>query len=451
MTTRMAGGTGSDDREDGLRDVDAVRRAVRDWIEQNFAPDLSLRGWLERLADSGWAKPTWPVDWFGKGLPTDLAAVAYAELAKAGAPGPPVGLGAMLAAPTIITHASEELKRRLVRAVLIGDHAWCQLFSEPGAGSDLAGLQARAERDGDDFVVNGQKVWTSGAQIADYGMLLARTDPDVPKHRGITYFALEMQQPGIEVRPLRQITGEGSFAEVFPPDARVPARNVIGEVNQGWNVAVSTLGFERVGLGAGSGIDARVPAPGGSRFRAQLQVSVRDFIAASRTRRTWIGTGGAAMLGRGIAPLVELARQLGRDRDPAVRQQLVRLHTLARVNAWNGLRGRASVQAGGKAGAESSIGKLMGSHIARQWRDTASEISDAHAMLAGSDGLLDGALAVQLLATPGPAIYGGTDQIQRTIIGERVLGLPAERDLSKEVPFRQLKVGTQSRDKNEAS
>jgi alkylation response protein AidB-like acyl-CoA dehydrogenase len=443
MTTPTAGGT---DHADAMLDGDAVRRAVRDWIDRHFDRDLSLRAWLERLADSGWAKPTWPVAWFGKGLPTDLAAIAYVELAKAGAPGPPAGLGPMLAAPTIIAHASDDLKRRLVRAILVGDHAWCQLFSEPGAGSDLAGLQARAERHGDEFVVNGQKVWTSGAQIADYGMLLARTDPDAPKHRGITYFALEMQQPGIEIRPLRQITGESSFAEVFMTDVRVPVRNVIGETNQGWKVAVATLGYERLGLGAGSGIDARVPAPGGSRFRSQLEVSVGDFIDATKTRRTWVGTGGAAMLGRGVAPLVELARRLGRDRDAGVRQQLVRLHTLTRVNAWNGLRGRASVQAGGKAGGETSIGKLMGSHIARQWRETASEIGGAHGMLAGQDGPLEGAVAVQMLATPGPAIYGGTDQIQRTIIGERVLGLPAEPDVSREVPFRQLKVGTQSRE-----
>src|SRR5262249_29366032 len=152
--------------------------------------------------------------------------------------------------------------------------------------------------------------------------LLARTDPDAPKHRGITYFALEMQQPGIESRPLRQITGESSFAEVFMTDVRVPVRNVIGEVDHGWKVAVATLGYERLGLGAGSGIDGRIPAPGGSRFRSQLEVSVGDFMAAARTRRTWVGTGGAAMLGRGVAPLVELARRLGRDRDAAVRQQI---------------------------------------------------------------------------------------------------------------------------------
>src|SRR5215831_19261640 len=309
----------------------SVRQEARDWIEENFDPQLSLRAWLERLADSGWACPAWPADWYGRGLAPEQAALAYEEFNRVDAPGPPAGLGVMLAAPTIIANGSDELRRTFVRAILIGDHAWCQLFSEPGAGSDLAGLQARAERHGDEFVVNGQKVWTSGAQIADYGMLLARTDSDAPKHRGITYFALEMRQPGIEIRPLRQITGESSFAEVFMTDVRVPARNVIGETNQGWKVAVATLGYERLGLGAGSGIDARVPAPGGSRFRSQLELSVGDFISATQTRRTWSGTGGAAMIGRGVEPLVELARRLGRDRDVGIRQQIVRLYTLGRL------------------------------------------------------------------------------------------------------------------------
>src|SRR5208282_5158298 len=206
-----------------MADGETVRREVRSWIDRCFDKDISLRTWLERLADSGWASPTWPVGWCGKGLSSGLATIAYDEFAKVNAPGPPAGLGTMLAAPTLIAHASDALKRRFVRAVLIGDHAWCQLFSEPGAGSDLAGLQTRAERDGDDFIVNGQKVWTSGGQIADYGMLLARTDPDLPKHRGITYFALPMNQPGVEVRPLIQMTGESGFSEVFCTDARVPA------------------------------------------------------------------------------------------------------------------------------------------------------------------------------------------------------------------------------------
>src|SRR5262249_13717735 len=174
-----------------------------------------------------------------------------------------------------------------------------------------------------------------------------------------------------------------------------------------WKVAVATLGYERLGLGAGSGIDARVPAPGGSRFRSQLEVSVGEFIAATKTRRTWVGTGGAAMLGRGVAPLIELARRLGRDRDAAVRQQIVRLHTLTRVNAWNGLRGRAAVQAGGEAGGETSIGKLMGSNIARQWRGTGSGGSEAPGEVAGGGGAPGGGGGARRVPPPPPPPHGG--------------------------------------------
>ncbi|HTS95007.1 MAG TPA: acyl-CoA dehydrogenase family protein [Streptosporangiaceae bacterium] len=422
----------------------SARREARDWIEENFDPQLSVRAWLERLADSGWAAPAWPREWHGRGLPAEEAALSYAEFNRVDAPGPPAGLGVMLAAPTIIANAGDELKRQFVRAVLVGDHAWCQLFSEPGAGSDLAGLQTRAERDGSEFVVNGQKVWTSGAHLADYGMLLARTDPDVPKHRGISYFAFPMRQPGVEVRPLVQMTGESGFSEVFFTDARVPASAIIGELNGGWAVALSTLGFERTGLGAGSGIGFRLAAPGGSRVLAQQEVSVGEFIAAARAQPRSFGTNSTAMIGGSITPLVALAAGLGRDRDQAVRQDIVRLYTLSSVNTWNGLRARAARQAGGRAGPEASLGKLMSSRIARQWRDTASLIAGPREMLAGADGPLDGRVASQLLATPGPSIYGGSDQIQRNIISERVLGLPREPDSSKTVPFRQLRVGTQA-------
>jgi len=422
----------------------SVRQEARDWIEENFDPQLSLRAWLERLADSGWACPAWPADWYGRGLPPDEAVAAYAEFNRVDAPGPPAGLGVMLAAPTIIANGSDELKRQFVRAVLVGDHLWCQLFSEPGAGSDLAGLQTKAERDGDEFVVNGQKVWTSGGQIADYGMLLARTDPDVPKHRGITYFALPMNQPGVEVRPLIQMTGESGFSEVFFTNARVPADAIIGEFNGGWGVALSTLGFERTSLGTATGLGFRLTAPGGSRFLAQQEVSVGEFITASKANARSYGVGGTAMTAGGIVPLVALARELGRDHDPEVRQQVVRLYTLASANTWNGLRASAAQRAGGRAGPEASLGKLMASRIGRQWRDTASLVAGPHGMLAGEDGPLGGRLAMQMLATPGPSIYGGSDQIQRNIIGERVLGLPKEPDPYRALPFRELKVGTQA-------
>ncbi len=313
-----------------------------------------------------------------------------------------------------------------------------------GSRLDLAGLQTRAQRDGDEFVVNGQKVWTSGGQIADYGMLLARTDPDVPKHRGITYFALPMNQPGVEVRPLIQMTGESGFSEVFFTDARVPASAIIGELNAGWGVALSTLGFERTSLGTATGLGFRLTAPGGSRFAKQQEVSVGEFVAASKANARSFGVGGTAMTAGGIIPLVRLAADLGRDQDPEVRQQIVRLYTLASANTWNGLRAGAKLRAGGRAGPEASLGKLMASRIGRQWRDTASLIAGPQAMLAGDDGPLGGRLAMQTLATPGPSIYGGSDQIQRNIIGDRVLGLPREPDPSRTMPFRELKVGTQA-------
>jgi alkylation response protein AidB-like acyl-CoA dehydrogenase len=403
-----------------------------------------LRVWVDRLVDAGWASPQWPIQWFGKGLSSDLAAVAYDEFRKAKAPGPPAGLGRMLAAPTIIAHGSDEQRRQYVRAILVGDDAWCQLFSEPGAGSDLASLQTRAELDGDEYVVNGQKVWTSGAIGADLGMLLARTDVDVPKHRGITYFALEMDQPGVEVRPLKQITGDAMFAEVFFTDARVPAANIIGDRNGGWAVAMTTLMNERVGLGAGTALNFGISAPGGRRMQQQFEQSVGEYLANAGSTVVAAASAGA-MVGRNIDSLVELTRSRGRGDDTQVRQQIARLYTLTKLNGWNGMRASAAAKTGKGPGPEASIGKLMVSNIVRQWRETGMAITAGDGMLAGSDGALDGGVARQLLFAPGPAIYGGSDQVQRNIIAERVLGLPREPDASRDVPFRELKVGTQNK------
>jgi alkylation response protein AidB-like acyl-CoA dehydrogenase len=427
-----------------LSTPEAVRAAVRAFLDENLDLDISLRAWLDRLVDAGWASPQWPTEWFGKGLSGDLAAAAFDEFRKARAPGPPGGLGRMLAAPTIIAHGSDEQLRRYVRAILIGDEAWCQLFSEPGAGSDLASLQARAEPDGDEFVVNGQKVWTSGAIGADLGMLLARTDVDAPKHRGITYFALEMDQPGVEVRPLKQITGDAMFAEVFFTDARVPAANIIGDRNGGWAVAMTTLMNERVGLGAGTALNFGISAPGGRRVQPQLEQSVGEYVARAGSTVVAAASAGA-MVGRSIDSLLELARSRGRGDDPQVRHQLARLYTLTKLNGWNGIRATAAAKAGKGPGPEASIGKLMVSNIVRQWRETGMAITGGDGMLAGTDGPLDGGVARQLLFAPAPAIYGGSDQVQRNIIAERVLGLPKEPDVSRNVPFRELKVGTQTK------
>src|SRR5579862_1570872 len=222
-----------------------VRVEVRDWLAATWDPDRPLAEWRGLLADSGWAAPGWPSEWHGQGLSADLAAVADAERQAFGAVGPPIGSAMNLAAPTLLAHGSDALKGRLLRRILTGEDKWCQLFSEPGNGSDLAGLTTRAERDGDEWVVTGQKVWTTGARTAAYAMLLARTDWDATKHRGITYFVLPMDQPGVEVRPLRQMNGHASFNEVFMTEARVPPGHVVGEVNAGWGAALTTLAHER--------------------------------------------------------------------------------------------------------------------------------------------------------------------------------------------------------------
>jgi alkylation response protein AidB-like acyl-CoA dehydrogenase len=440
MTSRAMTATG----DSGLTTAKAVRSQVRAFLEENFDRDISLRTWLERLADAGWASPQWPAQWSGKGLSTDLAAVAFGEFREARAPGPPAGLGRMLAAPTIIAHGTDEQKQRFVRRVLTGEDAWCQLFSEPGAGSDLASLQTRAELDGDDYVINGQKVWTSGARGADLGMLLARTDADVPKHRGITYFAFEMDQPGVEVRPLKQMTGDAQFAEVFFTDARVPAANIIGGLNSGWGVAMTTLMNERAGLGYGSGLGFPISAPAGRRIQQQLEQSVGEFLASGMSTTTVAASAGA-MAGGNLQSLLQLARARGRDGDSHVRQQIARLYALSQLNHWNGQRAKQAAKVGRRPGAAASLGKLIASHIARQWRETAMAIAGGDGMLAGAGGPLSGGVARQLLYAPAPSIYGGSDQVQRNIIGERVLGLPKDPDLSRDVPFRNLKVGTQSK------
>ncbi len=430
--------------EPGLIIAESVRAQARAFLDENFDPHISLRTWLERLADSGWASPQWPAQWFGQGLSPSLAAVAFDEFRKAKAPGPPAGLGRMLAAPAIIAHGTDGQKQRFVRRILTGEDAWCQLFSEPGAGSDLASLQTRAELDGDEYVINGQKVWTSGAHGADLGMLLARTDAHVPKHQGLTYFAFEMDQPGTETRPLRQMTGDALFAEVFFTDARAPAANVIGEPHGGWRVAMTTLTNERIGLGAGSGLGFPISAPGGRRVQQQLEQSVGEF-RASATRITMASASAGAMVSGNIQVLPQLARDRGRDGDSQVRQQIARLYTLSQVNRWNGLRAREAARAGQRGAATASLGKLMASHIARQWCETAMTIVAGDGMLAGAEAPLTGGVARQALFAPAPSIYGGTDQVQRTIIGERVLGLPKEPDISRDVPFRDLKVGTQAK------
>ena len=401
-----------------------VRREIRQWIAGHWDPELSLDQWRALLADSGWARPAWPREWCGRSLPGALAAVAAAELRRAVVPGPAEGVGMMLVAPMLLEYGSEELKRRFIRPTVTGEITWCQLFSEPGAGSDLAGLQARAIREGDAWLVTGQKVWSTGAATADLGLLLARTDADVPKHRGITAFVLPMRQPGVQVRPLRQMNGHSSFNEVFLDAARVPARYVIGEPGGGWTVARATLSHERR-LAA----FPPLPAAEGQAWRE----AIAERNAATEPHKWYPQRAGRPDLA------IPQAQATGREADPLVRQEIARLIELAWSARWMEERAAVAREAGQHA--VGSLGKLASSKIARQAARVHAMIAGASGMLAGPGSPLGGVVAEILVSVPGISIAGGTDEIQRTIIAERMLGLPREPDISKGVPFRQMRAG----------
>lgn len=411
-------------------DHEAVRRDVEEWLESGWDPDLTVREWWARLATSGWGFPNWPRDWFGRGLPAEVQGPVRAAFLARGALGPPASLGQLLGGPVLLTHGSDHLRRKFLPPLARGEESWCQFFSEPGAGSDLAGLQTRAVPDGDGWVVHGQKVWTSGAQFADRGMLVARTDPDVPKHQGLTYFIIDLDQPGVEVRPLHQMNGADGFNEVFFNGARIGPDRVVGEVGGGWAVAVTTLMFERF-------MSALPSATPGVRA-GMLDVRAGD-VTSGRAAGERESMGGAA-----LAPaVIEVARSLEREADPLLRQRLAQLAALEEVSRLMGLRSAAAVRAGRRPGAEGSVRKVARSEIARTAAAVGMETLGAHGLVVGPDTPGRGRLQQQSLSSPGASIAGGTDEIQRNIIGERVLGLPKEPRLDVDVPFRQLKVGTQ--------
>lgn len=424
--------------------TDAVAE-VKEWLAANWDPDLTVGEWWERLGTSGWAAPMLPESAYGRGLPRSEVVRVQEALGEFGALPAPGGLGLLLAAPTIATHGSPEQQERYIRAIVTGQEAWCQLFSEPGAGSDLAGLATRAEKDGDEWIITGQKVWTSGGQIADLGMLLARTNPDAPKHQGITYFAFDMKQPGVEIRPLREMTGRALFNEVFINEARVPDSAVIGGLNNGWAVANTTLAFERAGLGAGGGSAAASTAVPGT-VAGDLDKRVGDMMRG----RPRGGAGGPGGMGGSYRLLLAAARQSGANTDPGVRQDLVRLHTLTEIAKYMSLRQKALRAAGGDIPGMGNIAKLSMSIILRLTRDLGLRLLGPRGMLHGyttesnealaglPSGDLGGIITEMALFAQAPQIYGGTDEIQHNIIGERVLGLPKEPNNDKVTPFRDL-------------
>jgi alkylation response protein AidB-like acyl-CoA dehydrogenase len=404
---------------------EAVREAARSWIAEHWDPELELLEWRRLLLASGWAVPSWPARWHGLGLPAWSERVVSDELAAAGAVGLPVGGGTSLAAPTILEHGPDDVRERFLEKIVTGEETWCQLFSEPGAGSDLAGLTTRAELDGDHWVVNGQKVWNTSAHHADYGMLVARTNWDVPKHRGLTYFALPMNQPGVEVRPLRQMNFHSSFNEVFLTDAIIPKDHVIGEVGSGWAVALTTLSYERRFASMG-----RPRLSGSGRAVEQARHEADEYY---QTYSWYPQRAGRVDLA------IPHAQQAGRNADPVVRQELARLISMQRVSQWTANRAAAARALGRPPGAEGSIGKLALSALARQAAKVHALIAGAQGMLSGPESPYEGTIAEVLISVPAQSIAGGTDEIQHNILGERILGLPREPAADVDVPFRDVR------------
>ncbi len=396
------------DLNDGSQEA-AFRRRARDFIRANLpdgwgTPDYILpkgdayleflRDWQRRLYEGGFLGLEWPKEYGGQDAGLVEAAIFGEEQARARAPQPLNVVGLFLTGPTLLAHGTEEQKRRHLRKILSCEEIWCQGFSEPGAGSDLAALRTRAELDGDHFVVNGQKVWTSLAHIADWCMLLVRTDPAAPKHRGVSYLLVDMKTPGIRVKPLRQMTGDAEFNEVFFEDVRVPRRNLLGGLNNGWQVAMTTLMNER---GAPS-------ISVGAQYYA-LFSEVVELCRRSRVR------GGAAA------------------RDPLLRQQLAQLYVELQAMRLTSYRAFSTILKGGTPGPEGSILKLNWSETNQRMQDLVMALlGPASQLMEGSPYAIDGVRwQYEFLYSRANTIQGGTSEIQRSTLAERVLGLARSR------------------------
>ena len=399
---------------------------ARAWVAEHWDPAMSLRVWRELVVEAGWAVPSWPERWYGKGLPAWADDVVRREIRRGGAVS---SIPSGLAGPTILEQGPDHTRERFLRRLLTGEEVWCQLFSEPAAGSDLAGLITTAVLDGDEWVVNGQKVWNTSAHHADLGMLVARTDWDAPKHQGITYFVLPMHQPGVEVRPLRQMNYHSSFNEVFLTDARIPKDWVVGEVNHGWTSALATLAHERR-WGALALTDVGEIDEGLARAEALAEARETAKVYSWYPQRA-----GRPDL------VVDHARTAGVLADPMVRQEITRLLSLQRASQWTAQRAQTARKLGRPPGPEGSIGKLALSNVARQAARVHALIAGARGLLAGDDPYapLDGIVAEILISVPAQSIAGGTDEIQHNILGERFLGLPREPDPAKTLPYREVR------------
>jgi alkylation response protein AidB-like acyl-CoA dehydrogenase len=393
----------------------AFRAEARAWLDTNALPkghpdDFSVglwtsaydedayiarcQAWQRRLYDGGWAGVTWPKEHGGRGGRPIEQVIFSQEQARYGVSSGAFMVSIGMAGPTILAHGTAEQKDRFLGPMLRGDEMWCQLFSEPNAGSDLANLATRAVRDGDGWVVSGQKVWTSSPDRARWGMLLARTDGDVPKHKGISYFLVAMDSQGIEVRPLRQMTGESHFSEVFFDEVRVPAANLLGGESNGWAVAQTTLNSERSSIAGGVGATP--------------------------------------------ASLIDLAQRAGRAAEPRLRQRIVDAHIRSEVLRFLRYRSQTALSQDRRPGAEASVMKLAYARYMKALTETAIDVQGAAGLLSGPDLGVDAMWSRRFLHSPSLRIAGGSDQMQANIVGERALGLPGEPRDDKDRPFREL-------------
>ena len=359
--------------------------------EEEMAEVDEAKAWKRQVFDAGFGWLTGPSQYGGRELPASYERIYQALEAQFDTPSmSPFGIGLGMVAPTILAHATDKVKDAYLRKMYRGDIVGCQLFSEPGAGSDLASLQTKAIRDGEEWVVTGQKVWTSGAQYSDIGEIICRTDPDAPKHKGLTGFVVDMHAPGVEVRPLRQMTGGASFNEVFFNEVRVPEDHRLGDVNQGWTVALTTLMNERAAIGG----------------------------------------GGAGVGSMGTNRLADLLRHLGKDKDPILRQQLANIYVHGQVARFTNLRAMAKIKAGELPGPEMSIGKLtLTNNMQRIQKFVSDALGPRIVADTGEWGTF--AWAEFVLGVPGMRVAGGTDEVMKNIVGERVLGLPKEPQPAK--------------------
>jgi alkylation response protein AidB-like acyl-CoA dehydrogenase len=376
-------------------DADWSRGAMNEDPQRQRAYVERCRAWMATLYDNGWAGITWPKEWGGRGGTPAESIIFNGEAQQFDVTTGFIGAAQQLVGPPLLHFGSPEQKERYLRPLLRGDEMWCQLFSEPGAGSDLAALATRAVADGDEWVVNGQKVWTSEAQHADFGILLARTDPDVPKHKGITFFIVDMRSPGIEIRPLVQATGLAHFNEVFLTDVRIPAANVVGTLHGGWAPARATLASE-AGLIGGAGLTSTFDA------------------------------------------VLTLARAQGRTHEPLVRQELARVYTNERIQRFLGMRMQTAVMHKRGTPPDPSVMKNFFAGSLSLRTELAVMLEGAAGMLAGADAPQDGFWQRQFVGQFSARIGGGTNEVHRNMIGERALGLPPEPRADKDVPWRSL-------------